>query len=63
VGADYRGVCRNREQIVTRRSCLPHKGAGVGDKRSGKRDTVAGEGTGRAGRPPLVGNRVPLIVA
>jgi hypothetical protein len=23
--------CRNRERIVTRRSCRPHKGAGYGD--------------------------------
>jgi hypothetical protein len=24
---------------------------------------AAGEGTGRAGQPPLIGNRLPLIIA
>jgi hypothetical protein len=26
-----------------------------------RREMAAGEGTGMAGRPPLIGNRVPLI--
>jgi hypothetical protein len=42
-------------------SCRPHKGAGFGDLRSKRREMAAGEGTGMAGRPPLIGNRVPLI--
>jgi hypothetical protein len=54
-------VCRKRERIVTRRSCRPLKGAGCGDYKSDKREMMAGEGTGRAGRRPLKGNRVPLI--
>jgi hypothetical protein len=44
-GATY----RSRERIVTRRSCRPHKGAGCGDKRSGKRDS--GRRRHRQGRP------------
>jgi hypothetical protein len=37
------------------------QGGRRGDYISGKREMAAGEGTGRAGRPPLIGNRVPLM--
>jgi hypothetical protein len=50
-----------QERIITRRSSRPHKGAGCGEWRSERREMVAGEGTGRAGRPPLIGNTIPLI--
>jgi hypothetical protein len=45
----------------TCKSCRPHKGAGVVTRGVRRSEMAAGEGTNMAGRPPLIGNRVPLI--
>jgi hypothetical protein len=39
----------------------PTRGPGKVAREVRRREMAAGEHTGRAGRPPLIGNRVPLI--
>jgi hypothetical protein len=39
----------------------PTRGPAVVTREVRRREMAAGEGTGMAGRPPLIGNRVPLI--